>query len=1414
MFFSSDVSAYGTNDPENSVEIHADVSASGVTVEWLAIDVVLATGVSFGGIRAAGDEESPGGPMPSGAPTAAATGTITFTYDSFSEGFGEFLWTAIIGSEVSGDLTLAGNVRYRLAGQTETQEHAFAGLTLSGPGGSPVIEASPVSVELDLGATAEFEVQASGSEPLEYQWFKDGTEIPGEESAILRIDTVALTDVGEYWVQVTNDAGQEASQTADLVVRMAPQISLTPQTLEIRAGLEVSIRGFISGVVSEVQWFRDGVLVPDQTDPLLRFTTARMEDSGVYTLQASNQFGTTQSPSQISLTVLPPFDFVTDLPRLVVSAGDPIELSADVEGGEPLQYHWLRDGARLEEHSSETLRIEAASFSDGGVYQLRGVSPFGDVETNRARIVVVPPELPGRLQIDPDWQVEVTRPGASLHALHVPDRESILVAGEFNSIDQHPTKSVARFNRFSAVDRSFTADIEFEGSFSHLLEQADGKILVGGNFNARSSLGLDHNLLRLRANGMADDSFRFAAAPWQFVQDIAISSTDLVYVATRSRLDDADRILRRLLDDGRFDQGFALSAGVLGLPELIAAGPEGTLYVATQSTTDGVARLYLVNESGAIVRALDVSDFSVIKSINVDESGRVFVHGMMASGFAVGWRRFESTGEMDSGFSGQGAYPITYGASLSGDGGLIISSSLLFEHVGDDGALSDSRHALGLGMRAQTEWDGVDRIYYIKSDWLRSDERLELGLFVLDSSLPAGWVKDFTRPGRIAAISGNDDGRIVVGGDFQTFDGFVRPNLVYLNSATLELDPLVQFRIEAPTYGMVRQPGIGHVLWGSFTELRGSPFNGLGRMLSSGSLNFGFSSNGDVVGLAEVERSSGLTALSDGSFLLNSTLQTGGENQAVTSLYRFKSDGAWDIEFRDQIRSWAPRLEATGMLELLSGDILLAPLQNPLVGGGGIIQIGPDGALAGEHPVVPFEEGSTVSLAFDVGERIWQFGQNGLQRFDPRTPEGVAFSSPAETITYAPTDPLIAATTPLGDGGMLAFGTQSFSDEDGVRRDFATRFDSEGKLVEDFEVVGLWRGIQAAWLADDGRFLIASGDKLYRTRPWQLPEVALTRSVANPKSGEPLLLRVDLPDPAVSYRWFRNGEVIPGATRASYAIPETRAADAGLYSVNAIIGDVVVASDPLPVILNDRLDGLDFRHEPERYVLPVRDSVGVRVNNSWSASAFPQEITWSVLIPEGWTVVPVDNADGEFVPTEPGVDLAEWNWPVNPTREGAFSYDLIPPEDGVGLVEVEALASYRGSGIAAEPVLVAPDPFKLRIVNASIHTADTDGSLSISLSELLRVIEIYNTRQDSSRTGQYRLRDDSVDGFEPDAVSPSTGTVIFARYHAADTDRNGNVSLSELLRVIELYNVRSGTQRTGSYTTDESSVDGFRPAEI
>ncbi|YCM46680.1 immunoglobulin domain-containing protein [Verrucomicrobiaceae bacterium 227] len=82
----------------------------------------------------------------------------------------------------------------------------------------PVITSAPRGESVAVGGVALFNATASGSQPLSYQWFKDGQPLSGQNASQLRLSGVAATDAGNYTVAVTNTAATVTSGAAALSI--------------------------------------------------------------------------------------------------------------------------------------------------------------------------------------------------------------------------------------------------------------------------------------------------------------------------------------------------------------------------------------------------------------------------------------------------------------------------------------------------------------------------------------------------------------------------------------------------------------------------------------------------------------------------------------------------------------------------------------------------------------------------------------------------------------------------------------------------------------------------------------------------------------------------------------------------------------------------------------------------------------------------------------------------------------------------------------------------------------------------------------------------------------------------------------------------------------------------------------------
>ena len=160
-----------------------------------------------------------------------------------------------------------------------------------------------------------------------------------------------------------------------------------------------------------------------------------------------------------------------------------------------------------------------------------------------------------------------------------------------------------------------------------------------------------------------------------------------------------------------------------------------------------------------------------------------------------------------------------------------------------------------------------------------------------------------------------------------------------------------------------------------------------------------------------------------------------------------------------------------------------------------------------------------------------------------------------------------------------------------------------------------------------------------------------------------------------------------------------------------------------------------------------------------------------------------------------------------PASPVTFSYTLNVPAGQTGEQQIVALVGVR-NGTSLQ-FLAQPDP--LMVPQLLWHSADESHEGRISLLDLTRVIELYNTHNGSTRTGAYTDQAGTEDGFAPDTTRPSGQAVTLPYYHSADENHEGKISLLELTRVIELYNYHSGTTRTGQYHAQAGTEDGFAP---
>ncbi len=165
----------------------------------------------------------------------------------------------------------------------------------------------------------------------------------------------------------------------------------------------------------------------------------------------------------------------------------------------------------------------------------------------------------------------------------------------------------------------------------------------------------------------------------------------------------------------------------------------------------------------------------------------------------------------------------------------------------------------------------------------------------------------------------------------------------------------------------------------------------------------------------------------------------------------------------------------------------------------------------------------------------------------------------------------------------------------------------------------------------------------------------------------------------------------------------------------------------------------------------------ITITNTMNYSGLAAAAGWQVLVPTGFSLASDTATTAETRPVAGTTGLLEWSWTTVPPSPLTFTYTLNTPTVLPAGAQLAAIAVLRPEGMpAALQLLAQPDPLVLPTL--SPHSADTgDGAtppgppnFRISLSELTRVIELYNTRNGTVRTGCCAVATTTTeDGFAP-----------------------------------------------------------------
>lgn len=205
------------------------------------------------------------------------------------------------------------------------------------------LTAQPQAQTAKDGDVVSFDVTATGSEPIQYQWQRDGVPIAGADKATFTTPALALADSNAVFkVVVTNPAGTVTSQDARLTVTAAaPRIVEAPQSVTASDGSAVTFKVMAAGSAPlAYQWLRNGTPISGATDASYSITLGYANSGDRYAVRVSNSSGQVISDAAVA-TVNAAAPSISRHPADVsVATSSTATFSIAASGTAPLRYQW------------------------------------------------------------------------------------------------------------------------------------------------------------------------------------------------------------------------------------------------------------------------------------------------------------------------------------------------------------------------------------------------------------------------------------------------------------------------------------------------------------------------------------------------------------------------------------------------------------------------------------------------------------------------------------------------------------------------------------------------------------------------------------------------------------------------------------------------------------------------------------------------------------------------------------------------------------------------------------------------------------------------------------------------------------------------------------------------------------------
>ncbi|HXG47375.1 MAG TPA: Calx-beta domain-containing protein, partial [Methylomirabilota bacterium] len=354
-----------------------------------------------------------------------------------------------------------------------------------------------------------------------------------------------------------------------------------------------------------------------------------------------------------------------------------------------------------------------------------------------------------------------------------------------------------------SLDTTFNPDAGPEDRVNALAIEPDGQLLAAGNFRTMNRV-FRSRIARLEADGALDGDFGNSAGPNGPLNAIALQPDGRIVIGGMfSQVGATNRShIARLLPDGTLDATFNPGAGADNPVFALGLLSDGGVVVGGSfASINGISRpgIAVLNPNGTVRTSFDpgVGVNGDVLAIAVQPDDRILIGGTFTTVRGADRARVARLwpdGRLDEDFNpGSGANDDVMALALQPDGRILVGGSF----TQFDGQIR--------GRLARLEHDGS-----LDTDFLSASDGADA---------------------QVNALAVQFDGKILVAGEFTSFNEVARNRLTRLNEDGTT-DPTINFGSGAndAILAMIVQPDRKIVIGGRFTAVDGQPRRYLARL--------------------------------------------------------------------------------------------------------------------------------------------------------------------------------------------------------------------------------------------------------------------------------------------------------------------------------------------------------------------------------------------------------------------------------------------------------------------------------------------------------------------------------------------------------------------------------------------------------